>query len=151
MSPKILSDAWQARNLPWSSPLRNLALRHGFAPNGFVFLFNAPREPDRATLWRPAPSAFRSSAGEVRLLRVYLRFPLAAKRTSVPVLLYEALPKRRTTAKLAGFGVDCLLSPSGCSPGRTPKITHRLYILGSNKLIIEIPGHDHGGITICVS
>jgi hypothetical protein len=54
-----------------------------------------------------------SSAGEVRFLRVYLYFALAAKRTGVLVLLYEALPKRRTAAKLAGFGVDCLLSPGG--------------------------------------
>jgi len=129
MSPEIVSDARQARSLPWSSRLRNLASRHGFTPNDFTFHFNVPREPDHATLWRPAPSIFQSSTGEVRYLRVYLCFPLAAKRTGVPVLLYEALPKRRTAANLAGFGVHCLLSPGGCSPSRTPKMTHRLYIL----------------------
>jgi hypothetical protein len=61
------------------------------------------------------------STGEVDFLRVYLYFPLPAKRTSVPLLLYEALPKRRTAANLAGFGVGCLLSPGGCSPGRNLK------------------------------
>jgi hypothetical protein len=151
VSPKIVSDAWQGRNLPWSSHLRNLASRHGFTPNDFVFLFNMPQEPDHATLWRPAPSAFQSSTGEVRFLRVYLYFPLAAKRTGVPVLMYEVLLKRWTAAHLAGFGVDCLLSPGDCSPGRTLKLTHRLYILSSNKLIIRILGRDYGGITICVS
>jgi hypothetical protein len=81
-------------------------------------------------------------------MRVYSYFPLAAKRTSVPVLLYEVLPKRRTAANPAGFGVDYLLSPGGCSPGRALKMTHRLYILWSNKLIIGIFGRDYGGITI---
>ncbi len=69
-------------------------------------------------------------------------------RTSVPVLLEEVLPKRRTAANLAGFGVDCLLSPGGCSPGRALKMTNRLYILWSNILIIGIFGRDYGGITI---
>ena len=104
VSPKIVSDAWQGRNLPWSSRLRNPASRHGFTPNDFTFHFNVPREPDHATLWRPAPSVFQSSTGEVRYLRVYLCFPLAAKRTGVPVPLYEALPKRRTAANLAASG-----------------------------------------------
>ena len=89
-----------------------------------------------------------SPPGEVRFLRVYLYFPLVDKRTGVPVLPYEALPERRTAANLAGFGVDCLLSPGGCSPGRALKMTHRLYILWSNKLIIGILGRDYGGITI---
>ena len=102
--------------------------------------FNVPREPDHATLWRPAQSAFLSSTGEVRFLKVYLYFPLSAKRTSVPVPLSEALPGRRTAANLAGFGVDCLLSPGGCSPGRAPKMTHRLYILWSNKLLNNAVG-----------
>ena len=44
------------------------------------------------------------STGEVDFLRVYLYFPLPAKRTSVPLLLYEALPKRRTAANLAASG-----------------------------------------------
>jgi hypothetical protein len=129
VSPKIVSDAWQARNIPWSSRLRNLASRHGFTPNDFTFRFNVPREPDHVTLWQPAPSVFQSSTGEVRYLRVYLCLPLAAKRTRVPVLLYEALPERRTAANLAGFGVDCLLSPGGSSPGRALKMTHRPHIL----------------------
>jgi hypothetical protein len=128
--------------------LRNLASGHGFTRNDFVFPFNVPRAPDHATLWRPAPSPFLSSTGEVRILRMYLYFPLFAKRTSVPVLLCEALPKRRTAASLAGFGVDYLLIPGGCSPGRTPKMTHRLCILWSNKLIIGILGRDYGGITM---
>ncbi len=102
MSPNTVSDAWQARSLPWSSRLRNLASRHGFTRNDFAFHFNQPREPDHATLWRPAPSIFQSSTGEVRYLRVYLCFPLAAKRTGVPVLLCETLPKRRTAATLPG-------------------------------------------------
>ena len=50
-SPKTVSDAWQGCNLPWSSHLRNLASRHGFTLNDFVFLFNMPREPDHAALW----------------------------------------------------------------------------------------------------
>ncbi len=89
-------------------------------------------------------------------MRVYSYFPLAAKRTgvpgllrtSVPVLLYEVVPKRRTAANPAGFGVDCLLRPGGCSPGRALKMTHRLYILWSNKLIIGIFGRNHGDVTI---
>ena len=89
-----------------------------------------------------------SSTGEVRFLRLYLYFPLVDKRTGVPVLPYEALPERRTAADLAGFGVDCLLSPGGCSPGRALETTHRLYILWSNKLIIGILGRDCGRITI---
>jgi len=112
-----------------------------------------------------------SSTGEVSFLRVYLYFPLSAKRTRVPVLLYnillyKELPKRRTAAKLAGSGVDCLLSPGGCSPGRALKITHRLYILWwlfprtssedhtspvhpmVDKLIMGMLGRDYGGITI---
>ena len=89
-----------------------------------------------------------SSTGEVSFLRVYLYFPLSAKRTSVLVLLYKALPKRRTAANLAGSGVDCLLSPGGCSPGGALKMTHRLYILWSNNLIIGVLGRDCGGITI---
>ena len=89
-------------------------------------------------------------------MKVYLYFPPAGKRTgvpgllrtSVPVLLYKVLPKRRTAANLAGFGVDCLLSPGGCSPGRALKMTHRLYILWSNKLIIGIFGRNYGDVTI---
>jgi hypothetical protein len=51
-------------------------------------------------------------------------------------------------AYLAGFGVGCLLSSGGCSPGRALKMTHRLYmLLWSNKLIIGILDHDYGGIT----
>jgi hypothetical protein len=61
------------------------------------------------------------STGEVGFHRVYFYFPLSAKRTSVPVLLYKALPKRRTAANLADFGVDCRLSPGGGSPGPTLK------------------------------
>jgi hypothetical protein len=94
MSPNIVSDAWQVRSLPWSSRLRNLASRHGFTPNDFTFHFNQLQGPDRATLWRPAPSIFQSSTGELRYVRVYLRFPITAKRTGVPVLLYDTLPKR---------------------------------------------------------
>ena len=120
--------------LPCLSHLRNLASGHGFTRNDLVFLFNVPWEPDHATLWRPAPSAFLSSAGEVRFLRVYYCFPFSAKRTSVLVLLHETLTKRRTAAHLAGFGVDCPLTPGGCSLGRTPKMTNRLYILCSNNL-----------------
>jgi len=101
---------------------------------------NVPQEPDHAPLWRPAPSAFLSSTGEVRFLRAYLHCPLAAKRTSVPVPLCEALPERRTAANLAGIGVDYLLSPGGCSPGRNPKMTNRLYILWSNKLLNNAVG-----------
>jgi len=106
-----------------------MASRHGFTPNDFTFHFNQPREPDHATLWRPAPSIFQSSTGEVRYLRVYLCFPLAAKRTGVPVLLCETLPKRSTAASLVRFGVGCLLSPGGCSASRTPDMTHRPDIL----------------------
>ena len=65
------------------------------------------------------------STGEVGFSKAYFYFPLSAKRTGVPVLLYEALPKRRTAANLADFGVDCLLSPSGCSPRRTLKRRQR--------------------------
>ena len=61
------------------------------------------------------------STGEVDFPRAYFYFPLSAKRTSVPVLLYEALPKRRSAANLAGLGVDCRFSPGGGSPGRTLK------------------------------
>jgi hypothetical protein len=41
---------------------------------------------------------------EVGVPKAYLYFPLSAKRTSVPLLQYEALPKRRTTANLAASG-----------------------------------------------
>jgi hypothetical protein len=61
------------------------------------------------------------STGEVGFPKAYFYFPLSAKRTSVPVLLYEALPKRRTAANLAGLGVYCRLSPGWSSPGRTLK------------------------------
>jgi hypothetical protein len=44
------------------------------------------------------------SSGEVGVPRAYFYFPLSAKRTSVPLLLYEALPKPRTAANLAGLG-----------------------------------------------
>jgi hypothetical protein len=45
------------------------------------------------------------STGEVGFSKAYFCLPLPAKRTSVPVLLYEPLPKRRTAANLADFGV----------------------------------------------
>ena len=102
-------------------------------------LFSTLSEPVKAGSSRPP---------EVRIRRVYLYFPLVANGTRVPVVLCDALPSRRTAANLAGFGVDCLLSPGCCSPGRTPNMTCRLYILWSNKLIIGIPGRDYGGITI---
>jgi hypothetical protein len=44
------------------------------------------------------------STGEVGIPRAYFYFPFSAKRTSVPLLLYEALPKRRTAANLAASG-----------------------------------------------
>jgi hypothetical protein len=71
--------------------------------------------------WRPSPSASLSSTGEVGSPRAYFYFPLSAKRTSVPVLLYEALPKRRTAANVAGFGVHCLLSPGWLFPRTNPE------------------------------
>jgi hypothetical protein len=57
------------------------------------------------------------STGEVGFSKAYPGLPLPAKRTSVMVLLGEALPKRRTAANLADFGVDCRLCPGGGSPG----------------------------------
>jgi len=44
------------------------------------------------------------ATGEAGVPRAYFCFPLSAKRTSVPLLLYEALPKRRTAANLAASG-----------------------------------------------
>ena len=85
MSPKIEGGALQGLNLPCSSHLCNLASGHGFAPNAFVFLFTVTREPDHGTLWRPAPSAFLSSTGEVRILRMYFYFPPSP---SVPAYRY---------------------------------------------------------------
>jgi hypothetical protein len=44
------------------------------------------------------------STGEAGFPRAYFYFSLSAKRASVSVLLYEALPKRRTAANLAASG-----------------------------------------------
>jgi len=44
------------------------------------------------------------ATGEVGILEAYFHFPLSANRTSVPLLLYEALPKRRTAVNLAASG-----------------------------------------------
>jgi hypothetical protein len=65
------------------------------------------------------PSA--RSTREVGFLKAYFYFRLATNRTSVPVLLYKRLPKRRTAANLADFGVDCQVSPGGGYPARTLK------------------------------
>lgn|SRR5271157_1219540 len=83
-----LFQPFRRDRLPCSSHLRNLASGHGFTRNDFVFLFNVPREPDHATLWRLVPSAFLSSAGEVRFLRVYFCFP---SPPSVPAYPYFCL------------------------------------------------------------
>jgi hypothetical protein len=66
---------------------------------------------------RAHPPSNRST-GEVGFCKAYFYFPLSAKRTSVPVLLYKALPKWRTAANLADFGVDCRLGASGGSPAQ---------------------------------
>jgi hypothetical protein len=83
-----------------------------------------------------------SSSGEVRLLRVYLYFPLFAKCTSVPVLLYGPLVTSRASGCIA-CSVQVVVPP-----GRALKMRHCLYILCSNKLIIGILGRDYGGLTI---
>jgi hypothetical protein len=57
------------------------------------------------------------STGEVGFSKAYPGFPLPAKCTSVIVLLGKALPKPRTAANLADFGVDCRIRPGGGSPG----------------------------------
>jgi hypothetical protein len=44
------------------------------------------------------------ATGEVGVPRAYFCSPPSGKRTSVPLLLYEALPKRRTAANLAASG-----------------------------------------------
>jgi hypothetical protein len=67
-------------------------------------LFAPNREPDHATLRRRLHQPSHRSTGEVGFLRAYFHCPLSAKRTTVPVLLYEALPKRQTAANLAASG-----------------------------------------------
>lgn len=74
-------------------------------------------------------------------------FPLPAKRTSVPVLLCEALPRLRTIAEFAGFRVDCI-SVHVVSPSENRKMT-----AGPLNLILEEAGranlgHDCGSISI---
>jgi hypothetical protein len=86
-----------------------------------TMLFVPDREPDHGTLGRPVPSAFRSVHRRGRFSQSLLLFPLPTNRTGVPVLLYKRLPKRRTAANLADFGVDCQRSSGGGYPARTLK------------------------------